>query len=377
LTDSPSFLLTILAFILVLGPLIFVHEMGHYLVARWCGVDVEAFSIGFGREIAHWTDRRGTRWRIGALPLGGYVRFAGDMNPASLGDPGWVELPAELRNRRFLAKPIWQRAAIVAAGPLVNLLFAVLILAGFALAHGENVTPATVSGVQPGSAAQAAGIRAGETITAIDGRAVERFEDISRAVHVRPGEPVRVTLRRGDAERIVTVTLGTRIEQDRFGNQYRFGQLGVRSGLPVVRPVSIVEAPAVALRQTQAIIGMMVEGLGQVISGRRPLSDLGGPLKIAQISGEQAHRGIESLIAFMALMSINLGFINLLPIPVLDGGHLLFYGIEAVARRPVSARAQEWGYRSGLALLLGLLLVVTFNDLSSFGVWEGLSGLIG
>ncbi|HWJ71364.1 MAG TPA: RIP metalloprotease RseP [Sphingobium sp.] len=377
MTADPGFFLTVIAFLLVIGPLVFVHELGHYLVGRWFGVHAETFSIGFGPEITAWHDRRGTRWRLAALPLGGYVKFAGDMNAASQTDPAWLELSAQERNRCFPAKPLYQRALIVAAGPIVNLLFAALILAGFATAYGENVTPARIADVTAGSAAAGAGIKAGDMILAVDGHRVALFPDLRRIVVGRPGETVDVEIERGGAQLVVPLEIGAQVERDRFGNEYRYGSLGVRSGEPIVRPVSLLEAPVVGVRRTGELIGMMVEGLGQIITGRRPLSELGGPLKIAQISGEQAALGPEALISLIALVSINLGFINLLPIPMLDGGHLFFYGIEAIQRKPVSPRLQEIAFRSGLALLLGMMLLVTLNDLASFGLWRGLSRLIG
>lgn len=377
MTDNPGIFLTIIAFLLVIGPLVFVHELGHYLVGRWFGVHAEAFSIGFGPEIAAWHDRRGTRWRLAALPLGGYVKFAGDMNAASQSDPAWLELSAEERNRCFPAKPLYQRALIVAAGPLVNLLFAALILAGFATLYGENVTPPRIAEVVQDSAAAKAGLKAGDTVRAVDGHAVALFPDLRRIVVGRPGERVDVEVVRDGAPIVLPLDIGTEVERDRFGNEFRYGVLGVRSGDPVVRPVSLIGAPVVGVRRTGELIQMMAEGLVQIVTGRRPLSELGGPLKIAQISGEQAALGPEALISLIALVSINLGFINLLPIPMLDGGHLFFYGIEAIQRRPVSPRLQEIAYRSGLALLLGMMLLVTLNDLASFGLWRGLSRLIG
>lgn len=377
MTEGPGLILTLLAFAAVIGPLVFVHELGHYLTGRLFGVHAEAFSIGFGPEIAAWPDKRGTRWRLAAIPLGGYVKFAGDLNASSQADPAWLEMPPEQRHRIFHAKPVWQRALIIAAGPFTNFLFAVLILAGFAIAYGENVTPSVVDAVRPGSAAATAGLRQGDRITAVDGNAIDRFDQLSRSVIGRPDEQVTLTVQRGPARLSLPVTLGVRVERDRFGKEYRLGLLGVMSRHSEMRPVSLLAAPVVAVRQTGAIVAMMVEGLGQIITGRRSMDELGGPLKIAQISGEQAARGPADFIFFVALISINLGFINLLPVPMLDGGHLLFQGIEAVQRRPVSPRVQDWAYRSGLALLLAMMMLVTFNDLSSFGLWRGLSGLIG
>jgi regulator of sigma E protease len=370
-------LITVLAFLLALGPLIFLHELGHYLVGRWFGVKADAFSIGFGREIFGFTDRRGTRWKFGWLPLGGYVRFAGDMNPASQPSPEWLELPADERNRTFQAKPVWQRALIVAAGPVTNFLVAIVILAGFALAYGESRTPAVVGTVVAQSAADRGGLKTGDRIVAINGRAVATFDDLAQYVMSRPGEHVSLDIVRSGTGLTLPLDVGVNVERDRFGNSYRLGMLGVRATRAVVVPVGLAEAPAVAIKRTGNILRMMVDGLGQVITGRRPASEMGGPLKIAQLSGEQLSGGIDQFVGFIALISINLGFINLLPVPMLDGGHLLFYALEAVRRKPVDARVQEWAFRSGLLLLLSLMIFVTFNDLSSFGLWRGLAGLIG
>ncbi len=374
----PGFGFTVLAFLLVIGPLVFIHEMGHYWVGRWFGVHAEAFSIGFGPEMLHWTDKRGTRWRVGALPLGGYVKFAGDMSVAGEPDPKWLQLSPQARARCFHAKPVGQRALIVLAGPLVNLIFAALILGGFAYAYGVNVTPAVVNAVVPGSAAEAAGLRAGDRVTAMNGAAIEDYEQLFRAVqdHV-PGDEIQLAIVRGQEPLSVPLVLGARVETDRFGNEYRFPQIGVQSAAPVLRPVGLLEAPVIGVKRTGQLIGLMANGLVDMLTGRRPLSEMGGPLKMAQFSGEQAALGPAALISFIALVSINLGFINLLPIPMLDGGHLFFYGIEAIQRRPVSPRVQEIAFRSGLALLLGLMLLVTINDLGSFGLWRGLSRLIG
>ncbi|TAJ75785.1 MAG: RIP metalloprotease, partial [Sphingobium sp.] len=338
---NPGFLLTVLAFVAVIGPLVFVHELGHYLVGRWCGVKAEAFSIGFGPELFAWVDKRGTRWRVAALPLGGYVRFKGDMNAASMTDPAWLELPAAERAQSFPAKPLWQRAAIVAAGPAINFLFAILILATFAFVHGESRTPAVAGQVQPGSAAAAAGILPGDRIVSLGGREMTTFDDIRLYAQIRPGEAVAMVIERDGRTFAKDGKIGSVTEDDGFGNKFQIGRLGLAPGDPVVEPVSLLRAPVVAVERTGQIVRTMVETMGQIISGGRSVKELGGPLKIAQVSGQAATMGLESFIFFVALISINLGFINLLPIPMLDGGHLLFYGIEAVQRRPVSERVQE------------------------------------
>ena len=375
--QSPGILIYLLAFVLLLGPLVFLHELSHYLAGRWFGVKAEEFSIGFGREIAGITDRRGTRWKFGWLPLGGYVRFAGDMNPASQPSAEWLALPAHERAKTFQAKPLWQRAIIVVAGPVANFIVAIAILAAFAFAYGQNATPSVVGTVAPGTAAAAMGLQPGDRITALGGRSVETYTDIAKYARLRPGEAVRIDLERSGREMTLDGVIGIDTQRDRFGNVYRTGVLGVRSGKPVLQPVGLLEAPLVGIRQTGDIVQMTLDGLWQIITGRRSVSELGGPLKIAQVSGERLAMGPVEFVFLIALISINLGFINLLPVPVLDGGHLLFYAVEAVRRRPVEPQVMEWAFRGGLIAILALMLLVTLNDLGAFGVWRSLAGLIG
>lgn len=377
MTETPGLLLTIIAFALVLGPLVFVHELGHYAVGRWFGVKADAFAVGFGREITGFTDKRGTRWKFGWLPLGGYVKFAGDMDPSSRADPAWLALPPEERAVTFQAKALWQRALIVAAGPITNLVVAWAILVGFALIYGDVRTPPRVGRVEVGSPAARAGIQPGDLVTTLGGRRVDSFEDMVRFVQIRAGETIAIDYRRGDRAYSVRVTLDTRIERDRFGNQPKIGRLGIGNANPVVVPVGVIEAPGVALRKMGEIARMMGDTIGQIITGRRSAQELGGPIQIAKISGEQLSQGLPSFVFLIALISINLGFINLLPIPVLDGGHLMFYAIEAVRRRPLGPQTQEWAFRGGLAAVLALMVFATFNDLGGPALWNGLTGLIG
>lgn len=379
MTENPGFFLYILAFLLVIGPLVFVHELGHYAAGRLFGIKAEAFSIGFGREIAGFTDKRGTRWKFGWLPLGGYVKFAGDMNPASQPSPEWLSLPAAERAQTFQAKPVWQRAIVVAAGPVTNFVVAILILGAFAAAYGVDRTPATIGIVQPDSPAAEAGLLPGDRIVAINDRSVETFKQLAQYVAMRPGERVTVDLIRGGDRVSAAATIGVREESDRFGNIYRIGRLGVgaRPGQVVYQRVSLLDAPGEGLRMTGQVIRATLDGLGQIITGRRSVEELGGPLRIAQVSGERFALGPVEFVLLIALISINLGFINLLPVPVLDGGHLLFYAVEAVRRKPVEPQVMEWAFRGGMAAILALMLLVTFNDLGAFGVWRNLAGLIG
>jgi regulator of sigma E protease len=355
----------IVGFLLVLGPLVTLHELGHYLVGRLFGVKADAFSVGFGREVAGFTDRRGTRWKLSALPLGGYVQFAGDMNPASQPSEAWLALPPQERARTFQSKPLWQRALIVAAGPFTNFLIAIVILASFNLAMGNPTTPPVVDILAEDGAAASAGFELGDRIVAVDGEPIESFEQVARKVTLYPGERVLFSLERDANPVELSVVLDTVVEQDRFGNVYRIGRLGVGATGSEIVPVGAGEAVVLAVRQTGEIVGMMVTGIQQIVTGRRPLSELGGPIKIAKFSGEQLSLGWRAFVWFAAMVSINLAFINLLPIPALDGGHLAFYAAEAVRRKPASPRSQEWAFRTGIALVLALMLFVTVNDVAS------------
>lgn len=369
--DSAPFWMWVVGFLLVLGPLVTLHEFGHYVVARLCGVKSEVFSIGFGRELAGWTDRHGTRWRLSALPLGGYVQFAGDMNPASQPSAEWLALPEQERKATFQAQPLWQRALIVLAGPVMNFLVAIAILAAFNLAYGKLVVPPVVGAVEEASAAAGAGIRPGDRIVTMDGVPVTQFQQLSERIVPAPGERLTLKVRRDEREFELVFTIPAIVQKDRFGNEYRIGKLGMYSGPGEFAAVSPVEAVRLGVQQTAAITVMMVKGIGQIVTGRRSVTELGGPVKIAKYSGEQLSLGWQAFASFVALVSINLAFINLLPIPGLDGGHLAFYAAEAVRRRPASQRSQEWAFRTGMAFVLALMLFVTINDLVSLSIFGG------
>ena len=367
--SGPGILFSLLAFVMVISVLVFVHEMGHYLVARWVGVKAETFSIGFGKEVTGWTDRRGTRWKLSALPFGGYVQFAGDMDPSSVKSAEWLALPDAERNQTFQSKSLAKRAAIVFAGPAINFLLAILIIAGFLGVFGQAITPTTIAAPVENSAAAAMGLKAGDTVRSINGQSVDTFEELAQTVAMNPGAPVKVTVERGDSVIDLTGKIGTRYEADRFGNRFAIGMLGIPWPPQEMRDVPIYELPIAATKTTADILGAMITGIGQIITGRRPIEELGGPMKIAQYSGEQLEQGGTNFLYFIALLSINLGFINLLPIPMLDGGHLMLYGLEAIRRRPASARTQEWLFRFGFAVLISFMMFATFNDLSSFGLF--------
>jgi regulator of sigma E protease len=374
--QQPPLWFILIAFVCAIGPLVFFHELGHYLVAKLFGVGAETFSIGFGREVVGWTDRSGTRWKVGWLPLGGFVRFVGDENAASVPAPD-DEVPDELRARSFHHKPVWQRFLIVLAGPMANFLLAILIFAAFFAVLGFPRTPAVVTSVAPASSAQQAGLVPGDRILSIDGRRTESFEQLASYVFLRPDERVSIEILRDGDRRQVPAKLARHVETDRFGQRFEIGRLGVYAEGREYVPLNALELVPTAAGYTVQLTRSMIDGLWQILSGRRSVKDLGGPLKIAQIAGQQASLGAFEFIQLLAFFSINLGFINLLPVPMLDGGHLFFYTVEAVRRRPVSLQAQDWAFRGGLAFILALLLFTTVNDLDSFGLWDRLERLIG
>ncbi len=369
--DTPNLLTTLIAFLLVLGPLVLIHELGHYLVGRWFGVKADAFSIGFGKELAGWTDRRGTRWKLSALPLGGYVQFAGDMNAVSMPETADDGLTEEERSHTFHAKPLWQRSLIVLAGPLTNLIFAVAIFAGFNMIYGKVVASPEISQFSENSAAEQAGLEIGDRIVRIDGNVISDFTDIPEYVVPYPGRTVTISVRRDAGELDIPVKIALVVDTDQFGNESRIGRLGIAAGKVELVKVGPVEALSLGVTQSVGVMRMMATGIGQIFSGERSVKELGGPIKIAKYSGEQFSLGWSQFVSFAALISINLAFINLLPIPALDGGHLAFYAAEAVRRKPLGLRSQEWAFRTGLALVLALMLFVTINDLASIPFFGG------
>lgn len=393
----------IVPFLLVLTFIVTIHELGHFLVARAFGVKVDRFAIGFGRPLFSRTDRHGIEWRLGWIPAGGYVKFSGDLDASSVPDQaGLAELrqrvvaqhgPAAVRDY-YHFKPVWQRALIVAAGPLANFALAVTIFAILFMTLGAQMTPARVGQVQPGSPAAAAGFQPGDLITAVDGRRIEDSSEVTRAVMLSSGDPLRFTVERNGAPVELVATPQRRTENDPIAGRIQIGRIGVllearRQDIRHVQydPISAIGA---GVQQTADVIGSTVTYLGRLLTGRESGDQLSGPIGIAKASGSLTNMAVQAnpdpratalnlgltLINLAAILSIGIGFLNLLPIPVLDGGHLVFYAYEAVARRPVAARFQEAGYRVGLALLAGFMLFATWNDLQKLNLFQFLGGLV-
>lgn len=366
----------VVPFLVILTVLVFVHELGHFLVARRNGVRVEVFSIGFGPELFGWTDRARTRWKFSLIPLGGYVKMFGDANAASQPSGDVEHMSSEDRAVAFQTKRLGQRTWIVAAGPLANFLFAVVLLAGLFATIGQPFTPPVVGDVMPESAAAEAGIQPGDRIVELDARTIERFEDVQQIVRPSAGQPLEIVIVRDGEEIVLTVAPKLSELTDNFGNRRQIGLLGItRSSVEYVRHDPLTAFLRAGRETVDLSLGTLA-ALGQIIAGTRSAEELGGPLRIAQMSGTVAESGLVPVIWFMAVLSVNLGLINLFPIPMLDGGHLLFYAIEAVRGRPLGERAQEYGFRIGVALVFSLMLFVTLNDLIHLEVFDFIRRLV-
>ena len=357
----------LIPFLFVLTVVVFVHEMGHFLVARWCGVGIKAFSIGFGPEIFGFNDRHGTRWRVAWIPLGGYVKFIDDENAASAGQKSLDSMSEADRKISFQGKSLAQRAAIVAAGPIANFIFAILIFTAIFSVFGERITAPKVDSITPGSAAERAGFKPGDLVTSIDGTSITNFSEMQRIVATSPDRELHFVVDRGGAPVDLTAVPERKEITDRFGNTFKIGLLGIkRSASPddwTLERHDPLTAFVMGVKECYFVVSRSLGYLYDVIKGREDADQLGGPLRIAQVSGQVATAGFLALLNLAAIISVSIGLINLFPIPMLDGGHLLFYGIEAVMGKPLSESTQEIGFRIGLAFVLMLMIFATWNDL--------------
>ncbi len=389
-----ALLVSLVPFAVVISLIVTVHELGHFLTAKACDVAIERFSIGFGAALAKWSDRSGVEWRIGWMPLGGYVKFAGDENAASAPDRrGLAALKLEIEaregpgaSRRYLAfKPLWQRALIVVAGPAANLLLAILIFAGFFMAFGESATPPVIRAVIPAEAGAQAGLLPGDRITALDGRAVSTFEDVQFYVQYRVGVPVNVTVDRSGRALTLRVRPEGAREASLFGGSQSVGRLGLVAAAAPPRAVSAPRALWLGVSRTYDVAATTLYYLGRILSGQVSPAQLHSVVGMVHASGALTHQAdlasrdsgvnwVEAEVFLLsqlaAVMSISIGLMNLLPVPTLDGGHLMFYAYEALARKPANAAVQAAGYRAGLALLVGLMLFATWNDLARLRLFQ-------
>lgn len=369
MTFVSDFFGSVVPFLFVITVVVFFHELGHFWVARRCGVAVETFSIGFGKALISRYDKKGTRWQVGWLPLGGYVKFLGDDNAASAPDSeALAQMDASAKQQTLFYKPLWQRSAVVAAGPFANFLLAIIIFAALYMSFGQQIVRPLIDQVMPASAAERGGLQSGDLIVAINGDDMESFGDVQRIVSVSAGEPLEMEILRAQEPLLLTVTPERVLQTDRFGNEFSIGRLGVSamSSPEYIERATFgpIEAVTRAVGETYFIVEQTFVVIGRIITGRESMDMLGGPIKIAQISGQTATLGIIALIHLTAVLSVSIGLVNLFPIPVLDGGHLLFYAYEAVFRRPVPERVQEIGMRVGLGLILTLFVFLTWNDIS-------------
>ncbi|MGM4918401.1 RIP metalloprotease RseP [Tardiphaga sp. 813_E8_N1_3] len=367
-TLSHGFIGYIIPFLFVLTIVVFFHELGHFLVARWNGVKVLTFSLGFGPELVGFNDRHGTRWKISAIPLGGYVKFFGDESEASTPSSAALEgMTADERKGSFHHKRVGQRAAIVAAGPIANFILAIIIFTCLFTFFGKPSTTAKVDSIQAGSAAEKAGFQSGDIIKAIDGKVIGSFSDMQRIVGTKAGEQLAFSVKRGEATVELKGTPELREVKDSFGNVHRLGVLGITrataAGEVTTERVNPAAAFVLGVKETWFVVDRTIAYIGGVFTGREAADQIGGPMRIAQISGQVATIGLTALIHLAAVLSISIGLLNLFPVPLLDGGHLLFYAVEAVRGRPLSERAQEMGFRIGLGLVLMLMVFATYNDI--------------
>lgn len=353
----------------VFTAVVFFHELGHYWVGRLCNVGIDAFSIGFGGELIGYTDKHGTRWKLCWIPLGGYVKFRGDENAASVPDNAALDAMAEEeRNLTLAGKPVGQRAAVVAAGPLASFLLSVFIFAGMFVFLGKPIIPPIVSEVMAGSAAEEAGLKVEDRILAVDGVPVESFTDLQRIVTASADREIALQVAR-DGEDVTVVAVPRRQElTDRFGNTQRVGVLGIRQSAQrediVIKEFNPVTGMIEGVKETSFIVTRTLDYLWGIITGRESADQLGGPIRVVNMSSQVAAISFLALLNLTAVLSASIGLINLFPIPMLDGGHLAFYAIEAIRGKPLSARAQEYGFRAGLALILLLFLFVNWNDIN-------------
>jgi regulator of sigma E protease len=360
---------TLASFAIVLGVLVFIHELGHYLAARWRGIHVEAFSIGFGPALLAWTDRHETVWKLCVLPLGGFVKMHG--MALNVADENAMDISSTRPGEAFFEKTVLSRAIVAAAGPIANFLLAAILFSALNAVIGRQVPLPVIGDITPGSSAAVARLHTGDRVTAVNGARTMEFEDLRKIVAANPGHTLSFTIHRGNADFTVPVLIQPAPDDKAVG------RLGVRAGEIETVRIGLGEAVASGLSQTWQVLWQTLLGLLHIVTTGHGVNELGGPIAIASLSGKVADLGIASMVGFIAMLSINLGLVNLLPIPILDGGHLMFYAAEAVRGRPLPPRALDYGYRVGFAIIGSLFIFISWNDLVHTGAVHWVTHLIG
>jgi len=355
---------TLWAFFIVLSVIVFIHEFGHYIIAKWCGVKIDAFSIGFGKEILGYTDKSGTRWKLALLPLGGYVKMFGDSSAASTADAEAMDkMSEEEKKLTFHHKPLYKKAAIVVAGPMANFVLTIAVFTWFILTVGLPSAEPVVGSLLPDSPAAKSGLRPGDRITRINDDAVKSFNDIPYLISTNLGTPVTLYVDRDGKPLTITLTPKEVEDDDGLGNKVKRPLIGIKSGEIKMESAHLGTAVVEATKRTYMICAVTLRAVGQMITGERGVQDLKGPVGIAQLSGQAANKDFHTVLWLIAMLSANLGLVNLFPIPLLDGGHLMFYGVEALRGRPMAERIQEYGFKLGFVLLASLMAFTVFNDI--------------
>jgi regulator of sigma E protease len=365
-----TFLYNTASFIVILSVIVFIHEFGHYYIAKISGVKIEVFSIGFGKELFGWNDKSGTRWKISILPFGGYVKMFGDIDPASAPDSEKIKGFTKAEKKiAFHTKPLYIKAAIVVAGPIANFILAIAIMTFMFSYYGKPTTLPIVNTVLENSAAYEAGLQAGDVVLDMDGEKVSSFIDIQRIVSINTGTPIITNIQRGPNTMTISITPKITTRQDMFGNDIKASFLGISSTTISYEKLGVAQSIVSSTIETYNISKGTLKAMGQMIRGERSVREISGPIGIAKYSGQSAEKGIGTVLWFITILSINLGLINLFPIPVLDGGHLLYYAVEAVRGKPMADKIQQWGFKIGIALVVTLAIFAVFNDIRNLNIF--------
>lgn len=355
----------LLSFIVILSVIVFIHEFGHYLVARFFGIKIEEFAIGFGRELFGFNDKRGTRWKFCLWPLGGYVKMFGDRNPASIADANKVKkMTAAEKKVAFYHQHVFKRMAVVTAGPIFNFLLAIVIFTIIFRVQGLTTVLPIIDEVVPGSAAFESGLKAGDKILKVNEEIITEFSELQKIIHDKAGQELKIIIARENQESLIKVTPKVTVTKDFFGDEIKIAMIGIRAGQIKYQPLGLAESFTSSVKETYNLSASVLGAIRDLLLGRLSVKELGGPVRIAEYSGKSVDKGWVVMLWFVAMISINLGVMNLLPLPILDGGHFLYYVIEAIKGKPLSEKIQQYGFGFGMAVIVTLMLCTTYNDIT-------------